>query len=202
MTELKAISLKIYTVETTKSPQDMVNNFELHQDIIESTDYNSSLETYTLYTRLTSDYAIALTNIYSYKKAIPYLNKGLDLLVNDSTIDKENIRTVKFYEALIFNRGICNYYLKNYSVSKKDFVLLTQLYPDNVIYKNWLTAINTLSLSRVKNILWLLIVGFLVTETFLKHYNLPHEIFLWTAVILLLVVAVLEIIIHNKKKDK
>ena len=202
MTELKAISLKIYTVETTKSPQDMVNNFELHQDIIESTDHNASLATYSLYTRLTSDYAIALTEIHSYKKAIPYLNKGLDLLIHDTTIDQDNIRTVKFYEALIFNRGISNYYLKNYSESKKDFVLLTELYPDNIIYKNWLTAINTLSLVRVKNILWLLIAGFLVTETFLKHYNLPHEIFLWTGVLSLIVVAVLEIIIHNKKKDK
>jgi len=200
MNELKAIALKIYTAETNKSPQDMVDNFELHQDLIESADHNSSTENYTLYTRLTSDYAIALTSIYSYKKAIPYLNKGLSLLLADTTIDKENIQTVKFYQALIFNRGICNYYLKNYSDSKKDFVLLTQMYPDNIIYNNWLTTLDTLFLNRIKNILWLIVAGFLLIEIVLKHFNLPHEIFLWTGVISLLVVTVLEIIIYNRKK--
>jgi hypothetical protein len=200
MNELKEIALKIYTVETTKSPQNMVDKFELNQDLIESADNNSTSENYTLYTRLTSDYAIALTSIYSYKKAIPYLNKGLSLLLGDTTIDKENIKKVKFYQELIFNRGMCNYYLKNYPDSKKDFVLLTQLYPANIIYKNWLTAINTLSLNRIKNILWLVVAGLLLTETVLKHYNLPHEIFLWTAILSLLTAAALEIIIHNRKK--
>jgi tetratricopeptide (TPR) repeat protein len=202
MTELKLISLKIYTVETTKSPQDLVDNFETHQDLIESADHNSTLEDYSLYTRLTSDYAIALTDIESYKKAIPYLNKGLTLLTNDPTVDKENIKSVKFYQALIFRRGISNYYLKNYSEAKKDFTLLTKFYPDNVTYKTWLIAINNISLNRIKNILWLLVAIFLMGETFLKHYNLPHELFLWTGVLALVTVVILEIIISNRKKIK
>jgi hypothetical protein len=200
MNELKAIALKIYTVETTKSPQDMVDNFELHQDLIDSSDHNSSPETYTLYTRLTSDYAIALTNIESYQKAIPYLDKGLSLLMNDTSVDQENVKTVKFYQALIFNRGVCNYYLKNYSASRTDFVLLTKLYPDNVTYKSWLIAINNISLNRIKNILWILVTAFLLVETFLKHYNLPHELFLWTGVLSLVTVVVLEIVISSKRK--
>jgi hypothetical protein len=202
MNELKTIALKIYTVETTKSHQDMVDIFELHEDLIESSDHNSSPENHTLYTRLTSDYAIALTNIESYKKAIPYLDKGLSLLMKDPTIDQENIKTVKFYQTLIFNRGVSNYYLNNYSASKRDFVLLTKLYPDNITYKNWLIAINNISLHRIKNILWILVTAFLLIETFLKHYNFPHELFLWTGVISLITVVVLEIVISNRKKIK
>lgn len=200
MNELKEIALKIYSVEKTKSPQDMVDNFELHEDLIESAAHNSSTDNHTLYIQLTSDYAIALTSISSYKKAVPYLNKGLSLLLCDTTIDKENIQKVKFYPALIFNRGICNYYLKNYPDSKKDFVLLTQLYPDNIIYKNWLAAIDTLFLSRIKNILWLVVAGLLLTELLLKHYNLPYEVILWTGILCLLVVIVLEIIIYDRKR--
>jgi tetratricopeptide (TPR) repeat protein len=200
MNELKAIALKIYSVETTKSPQDMVDNFERHQALIEATDYNSSPETYTLYTRLTSDYAIALTDIESHKKAIPLLNKALSLLSNDTTIDKDNIKEINFYQAIIFRRGISNYYLKNYSESKKDFLLLTELYPDNIKFKTWLIAINKIFLNKIKNILWLLVAGFLLIEVFLKHYDLPHELFLWAGVFSLLVAVVLEIVISDRKK--
>lgn len=201
MTELKAIALKIYTVETTKSPQDLVDNFERHQNAINSTDYHSSAEDYTLFTRLTSDYAIALTDIESHKKAIPYLNKGLSLLMNDPTINKENIRTIKFYEAIIFRRGVSNYYLKNYSEAKNDFVLLTKLYPDNIKYKTWLIAINNIVLNRIKDIVWTLVTVSVLIEIFFKHYDLPHGLFLWTGVLSLLTGIVLEIVIYSRKKD-
>jgi len=180
----------------------MVNNFERHQDIIESSDHSSTPELYSLYTRLTSDYAIALTDIESHKKAIPFLNKGLNLLTNDPTIDKENIKTVKFYEAMIFRRGVSNYYLKNYSDSKKDFVKLTRLYPDNIKYQDWLISIENIALNKIKDVLWMIVTASVLIEVFLKHYNLPHVLLLWTGVIALVAAVILGVVISSRKKIK
>ncbi len=147
MSELKSIALKIYTIET-KSPQNMVNTFERHQEQIEAIDYNVTPDDYILFTRLNSDYAIALTQIESHKKAIPYLNKSLTLLTNDPTIDQKDIKSVKFYQQVLFHRGVSNYRLRKYSESEEDFILLTDLFPDNILYEDWLIALKNVKLNR------------------------------------------------------
>src|SRR5688572_13173501 len=116
MINLNDIASEIYS-DQTKVHQDMVNSFELFQHDIESANVDSNTELYTLKTRLFSDYAIALTYTKNFKKAIHFIEKALSLLLNDVTINKNNIKEIKLYELLIFNRGVSNYHLGNYSNS-------------------------------------------------------------------------------------
>jgi len=152
MIDIKVIAEDIYSKENTKSHRDLIDNFERHQKTIETIDFKATEDTYAIYSQLLADYGIALAETQSYRKAIPTIDKALDLLENNKKFTTKTLPNVKFYETLIFNRGICNYYRDKFELARPDFELLVRLYPDNDNYPKWTNAIKNRKLNRLKNI--------------------------------------------------
>jgi len=141
MINIKEIADYIYDEENTQNPRDFVENYQKYQSALNSIDDFSQPETYDTYSRLVADYGIALTELKSYKKAIPVLNKALELFLKNKKITRDSLPKVQFYETLIFKRGFCYYHLDKYKMALSDFELLVELYPDNSIYPKWIFAI-------------------------------------------------------------
>jgi tetratricopeptide (TPR) repeat protein len=200
MTDIKQIANDIYSKEKTKSHQDLVDNFEKYENTIDAVDYNLTADTYDIYAQLIADYGIALTEIHSYKKATPYIDKALDLFRNNKKYTADTLHNVKFYETLLFNRGLCYYYLNKYELARPDFDLLVKLYPDNSIYPKWTTAIKNKNLSRLKNIMWYLVAGALLIESFLDKNTTIKDLMLGLGLLCLLVAIVSETLIYYRKK--
>jgi tetratricopeptide (TPR) repeat protein len=200
MTDLRQIADDIYSKEKTNSHKDLVVNYEKYKDVLDKYDYNDSQEKYDLFLQLKADYAIALAEIESYSKALPQIHKAVDLFTSDKQFDPEKIYSIKFYELLIWNRGRSNYYLENYSLAKSDFELLTKQYPDNIIYKKWLTATTDIKKNKIKNILWYCAAGSVLIESFLDKWRVAKNIFLVIGLLCLIVVVGLEINIYLRKK--
>ncbi len=200
MTDIKEIADDIYSKDKTKSHRDLVDNFERHQKTIETIDYKASQDTYDIYSQLIGDYGIALAETKSYKKAILPIDKALDLFLNNKKYATDTLPKVKFYETLIFNRGLCNYYLDKYDLARPDFELLVKLYPDNDIYPKWIIAIGNRKLNRLKNILWYFVAGSVLIESFFSKTTLIKEITLGLGLLALLGAIILETMMYYRKK--
>jgi len=200
MTDIKEIADDIYSKEKTKSHRDLVDNFERHQKIIETIDYKATQDSYDIYSQLIGDYGIALAETQSYKKAIPSIEKALDLFLNNEKYTADTLPKVKFYETLIFNRGLCNFYLDKYELAKPDFELLVKLYPDNNIYPKWTNAIGNRGLNRLKNILWYVVAGSVLVESFFSKTTLVKDLTLVLGLLALLGAIILETMMYYRKK--
>lgn len=142
MNNLKEIAAEIYDHNKTKSYEELAKKIESNLQLIQSFDYKESAETYDIYSQLIANYGIALSETENYTKAIPKIEKALELFKNNPIYSQETINEVKFYEILIFNHAICNYYLNNIDKSKEDFKILVKLYPNNMLYSKWIEEIN------------------------------------------------------------
>ena len=200
MSDIKIISQDIYDKEKTKTHRDLVYNFEKHKDFLDTIDYKDDPEIYDLYSRLVADYGIALAKIEAYKKALPILNQGLELFKKNKHYSWDELKKLPFYENLLFNRGISNYYLDNYQNAKQDFQLLLKIYPDNTIYEKWLIAINNVFLNRLKNVLWISGSIVLAFEVFLDQSRTLKNILLTGVSLFLISALVLELITYRRKK--
>lgn len=200
MTDLRQIADDIYSKEKTTSHKDLVVNYEKYKDVLDKYDFAASQEKYDLFLQLLADYAIALSEIESYDKALPQIQKALDLFHTDKQFDPKKIYSIKFYELLIWNRGRSNYNLENYSLAKPDFESLTSQYPDNITYKKWLTATTNIKRNKIKNILWYFLAGSVLVESFLDKWIVAKNTFLFIGLFSLIVVVGLEINMYLRKK--
>lgn len=200
MIDIKVIAEDIYSKENTKSHRDLIDNFERHQKTIETIDFKATEDTYDIYSQLLADYGIALAETQSYRKAIPTIDKALDLLENNRKFTTKTLPNVKFYETLIFNRGICNYYLDKFELARPDFELLVRLYPDNDNYPKWTNAIKNRKLNRLKNILWYFVAGSVLIESFYKKTTLIKDLTLGIGLFALLVAIILETMMYIRKR--
>jgi len=200
MTDIKEIANDIYSKENTKSHRDLIHNFERHQKTIETIDYKATVDSYDIYSQLIADYGIALAETQSYRKAIPSIDKALNLLENNTKFTAETLSNVKFYETLIFNRGICNYYLDKFELARPDFELLVKLYPDNDNYPKWTNAIENRKLNRLKNILWYFVAGSVLIESFYNKTTLIKDLTLGIGMLSLLGAIILETMIYIRKR--
>ncbi|MBL0053586.1 MAG: hypothetical protein IPP29_19880 [Bacteroidetes bacterium] len=200
MTDIKEIADDIYSKEKTKSHRDLIDNLERYQKTIETIDYKATSDTYDIYSQLIADYGIALLETQSYKKAIPSINKAIDLFKSNKRFTADSLPNVKFYETLIFNRGLCNYYLDNYELAQPDFELLVKLYPDNDIYPKWTNSIGNRKLNRLKNISWYFVAGSVLIESFFSKTKLIKDITLGLGLLALLSAIILETMMYYRKK--
>lgn len=200
MIDIKLIAEDIYSKENTKSHRDLIDNFERHQKTIETIDFKATEDTYDIYSQLLADYGIALAETQSYRKAIPTIDRALDLLENNKKFTTKTLPNVKFYETLIFNRGICNYYLDKFELARPDFELLVRLYPDNDNYPKWTNAIKNRKLNRLKNILWYFVAGSVLIESFYKKTTLIKDLTLGIGLFALLVAIIFETMIYIRKR--
>ena len=200
MTDIKQISDEIYDKENTKSHRDFIDNYLKHETEIEETDYNSSQETYDIYSQLIADYAIALSSTNSYKKAIPVIDKALDLFLNNKKHTPDTLRNVGFYEALLFNRATCNYYLDKFELAKPDFELLIKLYPDNSDYPKWINGFKTKKLYRLRNLLFYIIATSTLIVSIFKNQTLLKYIFLGIGLTSLVLAGIIELNLFIRKR--
>ncbi|QGK74417.1 hypothetical protein [Flavobacterium sp. SLB02] len=200
MTDIKEIANDIYSKENTKSHRDLIHNFERHQKTIETIDYKATVDSYDIYSQLIADYGIALAETQSYRKAIPSIDKALNLLENNTKFTAETLSNVKFYETLIFNRGICNYYLDKFELARPDFELLVKLYPDNDNYPKWTNAIENRKLNRLKNVLWYFVAGSVLIESFYNKTTLIKDLTLGIGMLSLLGAIILETMMYIRKR--
>ncbi|MBC7863591.1 MAG: hypothetical protein IAF38_11485 [Bacteroidia bacterium] len=201
MTEIKKLAEEIYNKDKTKSYQDLVENFEKNKVLIDKINYQESDETYDIYSQLMADYGIALAEIESYAKALPVLNTALELFQKNKKYSNDQLQKLKFYEMLLFNRGRSNYYLYNYKIAVPDFTLLKKLYPENSVYQNWLTAIQTIALKRATNILWYCGTGAIIIELCVKTGTIAKDIMIGLMIFILLSALLMELFVYRRRKN-
>jgi tetratricopeptide (TPR) repeat protein len=200
MTGIEEIADDIYSDKKTRSYADLIGNFEKYQKDLNTIDYNVTAESYDIYSQLIADYGIALAETQRYKKALPIIEKALNLFRNNKKYTATDLIELKFYETLIFNRGLSHYYLGKYNLARPDFELLIKLYPENDIYPKWANSIGSRKLNRVKNILWYFVAGALLVESFFHKTTLIKDVTLGLGLLALIGAIVLETIMYYQKK--
>src|SRR5690606_4220184 len=130
----------IYTDETTKDTDRFLEIYEPNKNLVDSLKINNDKELHNKVMRLTADYAHHLTMRENYKKALPKLDKAIELFQTYPDFKDTDLFKLGFYETLVFDRAMANYYLKNLNDVKNDLKSLTAKFPDNDKYKNWLSA--------------------------------------------------------------
>jgi len=159
MTDIKILYDKIYSDKSTKDPKLFIDFYERNKNLIEGADSSTSNTDYDDIMRITSDYALSLSQYGSSRKAIPYLDKAIQLFKDSSLTD---LTKVYMYEILVWTRGVENYDRKKYSIAKSDFQYLVENYPEN---DKWLLASRTIQLKKFVNYLWMATLICFVWET-------------------------------------
>lgn len=132
---LEQLYNRIYTDESTKNPRKFIQVIEADLSVINVFDNNWNNSKLS---RLVADYGICLAKAGYLKKSITYLERAIKWIESDKS--KNDLWAEPMYEALIFNRGFVNQKLQNRKKAKNDFKILTQKYPDNDLYQNWLKS--------------------------------------------------------------
>ena len=140
-------------------PRKFVEFFAHNRILIEGQNLSNNNVIYDSVTRLTSDYAHSLTLNESYTKARPEIEKAIKLFENHPDYKTEKLLENKYYETLIFDRSVVKYYAKNYKEAIVDLNILTNNFPENEKYENWLRAAKAYSIITVVLVACLIGIG-------------------------------------------
>ena len=191
MTDIKILYDKIYSENLIRDPKQFIDLYEENKYLLEGAETSKSNPDYDGIMRITSEYALSLSQYGSSRKAIPYLDKSIQLF-KDSSFD--DLRKISLYEMLVWTRGVENYNLRKYSLAAKDFQYLVYNYPDNDKYRNWLRASKTIKVKKFSNNIWVGVFICIVWESLLKKENTNLKLGLFiTACILFVSAIVLEV---------
>lgn len=194
---------KIYSTDETKTSDTFIHLFEENINLIESQDLQESSDSYNAVMRLTADYAHNLKTIEAYTKALPYLYRAIELFDNFMEFDQNKLNNVSLYKILRFDRGVSNYYTKNYAKSQLDFLWLIKNNPDNETFKNWIIAIRFIKYDRIIKILWYFTAGSVILINLVnrKTNSILYDWILYSGVFALITTLILETIKYvNKRK--
>jgi tetratricopeptide (TPR) repeat protein len=200
---IKELYDKIYSTEETKTPDLFILLFEENINLIESQDLKIDNDSYNAVMRIIADYAHNLKIKEAYTKALPYLDRAIDLFENYNEFDKAKMNDVEFYRILRFDRGVSNYYKKDYSKSELDFLWLTKNNPDNDIFKAWISALRFRKYDLVIKILWYVIAASVVFGAIVdrKTNSFIYDLILYSGVFALIAALIFETIKYiNKRK--
>ncbi len=195
----------IYTDETTKDSNRFLNIYEHNKNLVDNQIIDGDKEVHNKVMRLTADYAHHLTMKENYKKALPIIDKAIGLFQTYSDFKDTDLFKISFYETLVFDRVVVNYYLKNIKGAKNDLKTLTDKFPDNDKYKNWLNATKTYSTQTFINILWYIIVAVVLTTAIVERIDIGvfYDIILYIGAVALITVVLAEIMkVIRKRKIK
>ena len=188
MTDIKILYDKIYSENLIRDPKQFIDLYEENKYLIEEAETLISNPDYDGLMRITSEYALSLSQYGSSQKAIPYLDKSIQLF-KDSSFD--DLRKISLYERLVWTRGVENYNLRKYSLAAKDFQYLVYNYPDNDKYRNWLLASKTIKVKKISNNIWFVVFICIVWESLLKKENTNLKLGLFITACFLLVIAII-----------
>ena len=199
MTEIETLYGKTYSDNGRKDPKFYIDNYESNRTLIEGSESTILNPDFDGILRLTSDYALSLSNYGSSRKALPYLDKSIDLFHKSSI---KELNEVPIYEMLRLTRGIENYNFKNIKSATTDFEYLVKFYPDNDRYRDWLLAAKTykqkIYLKTVWGITLFCLVFLSLSE---KEEQSLRQILLWSVVACATVGALLELNRYFIKKE-
>lgn len=193
---------KVYSTEEAKNPDSYIRMFEENSKLIENQDILIDDESYNAVMRLTADYAHDLKIKESYAKALPYLDRAIELFENFNGFHKEKINNVEFYKILRFDRGVAHYELKNFNKSQVDFMWLKSNNPDHDVFKNWIYALRLRKYNILINILWLIAVGSAIIGTLVdrKMNSLIHDLILYSGTIAFITALIFETLKYITKR--
>ena len=204
MTDIKSLYDKIYSDNETKDPKQFIDIYEENKTLIESEDNLKTNADFDRLMRITSDYALSLSNYGSSRKSIPYLDKAVQMFKNSSWKD---LAKLSMYETLVWTRAVENYNQKRYSLATQDFQYLVYTYHDNDKYKNWLVAARTVKVKKYLNFFWFGAFTCLFWETMVNKENVKLKNYLLVATIAMFGLAIatelINVFIKSRiKKDK
>jgi len=194
----------VYSNEQTKNPDVFISLIEKNMELLENQNIQD-VELYYMVMRLTSDYANFLKSKESYSKALPYLDRAIILHENYEDIDESKLNEIEFYRILRFDRGVSNFYVKEYSKAQLDFEWLIRYNPDNDIYKSWICGLKSRKYDFTLKILFYIVIGAMLFVSFFdrKTNAFIHDLILYVGTIGLIVALILESIKYiNKRKTK
>lgn len=147
---------QLYKDKSVTNKHEFIKLVESSQQII-NWDFSNDYDNYVKITSIIADYAIALSNSGYAKKSIPYFDKAINNIKNDSRLKEAELAKETLYEKLMFNRGLTNYNLKNYKDSKPDFKFLVDNFPENDKYKAWYNGVVRMMFKNYDNVFFVLI---------------------------------------------
>ena len=71
MKDIKSLYDKIYSDKSTKAPKSFIHIYEEHKNLIEGAEQSTSNPAFDSIMRITSDYALSLSQYGSSRKSIP-----------------------------------------------------------------------------------------------------------------------------------
>jgi tetratricopeptide (TPR) repeat protein len=199
MTELKILYDKIYFDNQTRDPKQFIDLYEENKILIESANNSITNPDFDGIMRITSDYPLSLSHYGSSRKAIPYLDKAVQMFKNSSWKD---LTRLSMYEMLVWTRGVENYNQNKYSLAAKDFQYLVDTYHDNDKYKKWLLASRTVKIKKYLNFFWFGALACLIFESMVKKEDAKFKEYLLIASIILFGFAIATEIINVIIKSK
>ncbi|MEH0152874.1 hypothetical protein V6R21_01945 [Limibacter armeniacum] len=197
---------KIYTDETTKESGRFIDIFETNRQVIDHEIIDGDSEMHYKVMRLTADYAHHLTMTKDYKKALPVINKAIYLFQIHSGFKEVELLNIEFYETLLFDCVIANFYHKKFKEANRYLRKLIIQFPEKVIYHNWSSTIRIHSTQKLINVLWYVITVAAVTTTLFdgQYLGVFHDIILYigvTAFAIAMSAEVIKLIIKQRIKD-
>ncbi len=191
-----------YSQNLHNEPRKFVEFYDHNRILIESQNISSSNFIYDRVTRLTSDYAHSLIHNESHTKAKPEIEKALRLFEEHPDYKGQDLLELKYYETLVFDRAVVNYYAKNYKEAIDDLTKLSTKFPDDEKFKNWLRAAKSYKLIKFEKALYIAAAGTLLSDVFFEglHPILDTALTIGLATSLI-AIGVIEFIKWQRKKS-
>lgn len=160
-----------YNQNLHHEPRKFVELYDHNRILIEGQNISASDIIYDRVTQFTSDYAHSLVHNESHTKAKPEIDKAIRLFENHPDYNEEELLDIKYYETLIFDRSVVNYYAKNYKEAIEDLSILTNKFPNDEKFRNWLRAAKSYKLMRFEKVLYMFLIAALIADVFLESSN-------------------------------
>ncbi len=184
-------------------PRKFVEFFAHNRILIEGQNLSNNNVIYDSVTRLTSDYAHSLTLNESYTKARPEIEKAIKLFENHPDYKTEKLLENKYYETLIFDRSVVKYYAKNYKEAIVDLNILTNNFPENEKYENWLRAAKAYKLNEIERILYIVSPAMILCDILADDNNLILSSIITVVLVACLIgIGVIEFLKWKRRKIK
>ncbi|MFT6166261.1 MAG: tetratricopeptide (TPR) repeat protein [Vicingaceae bacterium] len=192
---------QIYSDKSTKEPDKFLGIYEPNKNLVDATLINNDKELHNKVMRLTADYAHHLTMRENYKKALPNLNKAIELFQTYPDFKDTDLFKLGFYETLLFDRAVANYYLKNLNEAKNDLKSLNTQFPENDKYKTWLSATQVYSMDNVVKTMTIIMASSVISTALFDRQDIGvfYDIILYIGAVSIIIIVTLQIIKRIRK---
>ena len=174
------------------SIDDFIRIYEFHKEIIESEENH-------FYQRIRIDFAIYLSYNEEYTRAVPLLNKNIEILTSKN-YDNPLLVTESYLKGTLFEKGKSFYYTRKLNESQAIFNQLHIDYPNNDIYKDWLKSSIHFNYQKFSNYLWIIVGASLFLNIILGR--LKYDNLEFYSIIIGLISIILIGVIHLLSKLK